>query len=86
MQIKYTKSAAKIINSLDSAMKIRIKNGILGLNEVPPKGDIKQLQGFNPPLYRLRVGKFRVIYEYINIDGDQALLVKNIGSRGDIYK
>ena len=44
------------------------------------------MQGFNPPLYRLRIGKFCVIYEYIIIDEKQVLLIKDIGSRGDIYK
>ncbi|MDD4145793.1 MAG: type II toxin-antitoxin system RelE/ParE family toxin [Clostridia bacterium] len=86
LQIKYTKSAVKVINSLDKVMKIRMKNSIEGLTEVPPRGDIKQIQGFNSSLYRLRVGKFRVLYEYIKIDGEQVLLVKEIGSRGDIYK
>jgi len=43
------------------------------------------LQGFDPPLYRLRIGKFRVLYEYKDIDGEQVLLIKDIGSRGDIY-
>jgi mRNA-degrading endonuclease RelE of RelBE toxin-antitoxin system len=86
LQIKYTKIAVKVINSLDKTMKLRIKNGIEGLTETPPKGDIKSMQGFNLSLYRLRIGKFRVLYEYINIDGEQVLLVKDIGSRGDIYK
>ena len=86
LQIKYTKSAVKVIGSLDKAMKLRIKEGIEGLAVTPPKGNIKQMQGFNPPLYRLRIGKFRVIYEYIIIDEKQVLLIKDIGSRGDIYK
>lgn len=86
MQIKYTKSAVKVINSLDKVMKQRIKTGIEELTEIPPKGDIKQMQGFNPPLYRLRIGKFRVLYEYSNIDEEQVLIIKDIGSRGDIYK
>lgn len=86
MQIKYTKSAVKVINSLDKVMKQRIKTGIEGLTEIPPKGDIKQMQGFNPPLHRLRIGKFRVLYEYSNIDEEQVLIIKDIGSRGDIYK
>lgn len=86
MQIKYTKTAVKLINTLDKAMKKRIKAGIEGLTEVPPKGDIKQMQGFNPPLYRLRIGKYRVLYEYTNINGEQVLIIKDIGSRGDIYK
>lgn len=86
IEIKYTKTAVKSISSFDKPMKLRIKNGIEGLAEIPPKGDIKQMQGFDPPLYRLRVGKFRVLYEYVSIDGKEVLLIKDIGSRGDIYK
>ena len=86
MQIIYAKSAIKAINALDKDMKLRLKNGIEGLTEVPPIGDIKPMHGFNEPLYRLRIGKFRVLYEYINTDGELGLLVKVIGSRGDIYK
>jgi mRNA interferase RelE/StbE len=86
LRIKYSKSAVKTINSLDKATKIRLKQGIEGLAEDPPRGDIKMTQGFNPPLYRLRVGKYRVLYEYTNIDGEQVLIIKDIGSRGDIYK
>lgn len=86
LQINYSKSAAKVINSLDKATKLRMKQGIEGLTEAPPKGDIKMMQGYNAPLYRLRVGKYRVLYEYNTLGGNQVLMIKDIGSRGDIYK
>lgn len=86
LEIIYTKSAAKVIESFDRAMKQRIKRGIEGLTEVPPVGDIKMLQGFNPPVYRLRLGKNRVLYEYNTIENAQVLIIKDIGYRGDIYK
>ena len=86
LKIKYTKASIKAIKSFDKSMKLRIKSGIEGLNEDPPKGDIKKMQGFNPPIYRLRIGKFRVLYEYTNIDKEEILIIKDIGSRGDIYK
>lgn len=86
MQISYSKSAAKVINSLDKDTKLRIKQGIEGLTEAPPKGDIKMMQGYNPPLYRLRIGKYRVLYECNTVGGKQVLMIKDIGSRGDIYK
>ncbi len=44
------------------------------------------MQGFNPPLYRLRIGKYRVLYEYKAFRDNQVLMIKDIGSRGDIYK
>jgi mRNA interferase RelE/StbE len=86
LKIIYSRSAAKAIESLDKAMKQRIKTGIEGLTEVPPVGDIKMMQGTNPPGYRLRIGKYRVLYEYTNIEGEQVLMIKDIGSRGNIYK
>lgn len=86
LQISYSKSAAKIIKSLDMATKLRIKRGIEGLTVDPPKGDIKMMQGYSPPLYRLRIGKYRVLYEYNSVGGKQVLMIKDIGSRGEIYK
>ncbi len=67
-------------------MKQKIKAAIEGLTEVSPKGDIKKIQDINPSIYRLRIGKYRVLYEYINNGGEQVLVIKDIGSRGDIYK
>lgn len=86
MQIIYSRIAAKVISNLDKAIKQRIKNGIEGLTEVPPVGDIKMMQGSNPPGYRLRIGKYRVLYEYMNVKEELVVMVKDIGFRGDIYK
>lgn len=83
LEILYSKSASKAIKSLDNKMKQRMKTAIEGLIEIPPKGDIKKLQGVNPVAYRLRIGKYRVIYEYN--DEKSILFIKAIGSRGDIY-
>lgn len=85
LEIVYSKSAVKSIKLLDGKVKQRIKDGIEGLLENPPLGDIKQLQGINPINYRLRIGKYRVIYEYIG-NNQNVLYIKDIGSRGDIYK
>lgn len=86
LQIRYSKIAAKTINNLDKSIKQRIKSGVEGLAEIPPKGDIKKMQGFDPPIFRLRIGKYRIIYEYVYIEEMQeVLLIKDIGSRGDIY-
>ncbi len=58
-------SAARFLRDLPE--KERIKSRIQELAEDPfrprPKADIKKLEGdFNPPLYRLRVGDFRILY------------------------
>jgi mRNA-degrading endonuclease RelE of RelBE toxin-antitoxin system len=86
LRVVYSRVAVKAINSFDKSIKQRIKTGIEGLLEVPPKGDIKQMQGINPPIIRLRIGKYRLLYEYANLNGEEVLMIKDIGSRGDIYK
>lgn len=44
------------------------------------------MSGYKDGRYRLRVGKYRVIYKYINESDIEILNVMDIGSRGDIYK
>lgn len=78
MKIEYTKSAIKTISAMDSQTKQRIKQGIEGI----PAGDIKPLQGYQG-LYRLRVGKWRVVFSY---HAKNTILIEKIASRGDVYK
>lgn len=86
MRIEYSKKAVKYISTLDKPTKQRIKKAIEGLAEQPPKGDIKMLQGFTDGRKRLRVGKYRIIYNYLP-DGElEILYIINVDSRGDIYK
>ena len=86
LEIIYAKTAVKSLEGLDKSTKLRIKTGIEGLIEVPPIGDIKMMQGLSPQGYRLRIGKYRVLYQYSQIKEEQVLIIKDIGSRGDIYK
>ncbi|MCI9412651.1 MAG: type II toxin-antitoxin system RelE/ParE family toxin [Eubacterium sp.] len=86
MRIEYSKKAAKYINGLDRPTKQRIKTAIEGLTEQPPKGDIKILQGFTDCRKRLRVGKYRIIYNYLSDGKIEVLYIINVDSRGDIYK
>ncbi|MCI9455996.1 MAG: type II toxin-antitoxin system RelE/ParE family toxin [Oscillospiraceae bacterium] len=77
MNIIYSKSSVKVINSMDKATKQRIKAGI----EKIPEGDIKPLQGI-PGTYRLRVGGWRILFSYPECD---TILIEKIGLRG-VYK
>ena len=86
MIIQYSKAAVKAIQSMDRPTKQRLKLAIEGLLQNPPVGDIKQMQGYSEQTYRLRVGKYRIIYKVIvDIDGNIVYII-DIGSRGDIYK
>ena len=86
MRIFYSKLAVKVINNMESSIRKRIKSGIEGLLEVPQLGDVKQLRGVKYPTYHLRIGKYRIIYEYMRLNNEEVLVIKDIGSRGDIYK
>jgi mRNA interferase RelE/StbE len=49
-----------------------------------PLGDIKRLVGNEiSSLFRLRVGKYRIIYMY---EDEQTIKIIKIDSRGDVYK
>lgn len=85
MEVVYSRTAVKVIKMMDNNSKVRIRDGIEGLVKTPPIGDIKQMQGLNSKTFRLRIGKYRVIYEYIG-ENKETLFIKDIGSRGDIYK
>ena len=65
MEIEFSRSAAKFLQSADRPTRNRVKAGILGLIQQPSIGDIKVLQGWKPPSYRLRIGSSTVICKEI---------------------
>ncbi|MCL2816468.1 MAG: type II toxin-antitoxin system RelE/ParE family toxin, partial [Oscillospiraceae bacterium] len=79
-------NSVKFIESLNKTIKINIKHRIEGLTEIPPRGDIKPMQGYSDRRFRLRVGKYRIVYKYKYAENRQILYIIEIGSRGDIYK
>lgn len=81
MEIRYTKAAAKVISACNKQMQQRIKLGVEGI----PKGDIVQLKG-KDDIYRLRIGKYRIIFIYEQFDEKTIVSILDVGSRGDIYK
>lgn len=86
MKINYSKSAAKTLTRMPKALRNTIRRAIDGLTELPPKGDIKPLEGYKDGRCRLRVGGYRVIYRYDREGVAVVLCVMDIGTRGDIYK
>ncbi|MBR0381868.1 MAG: type II toxin-antitoxin system RelE/ParE family toxin [Eubacterium sp.] len=72
------KSALKDIKKLDSKVKERIKKAIENL----PSGDIKALKG-HKDIYRLRIGKYRVIFEYDKVN--KTFIIYSVRPRGNAY-
>ena len=76
--IFYLKEAEKAIAAYDTPTRRRI---IEAVNKLP-HGNVKPLKGRLLALYRLRVGKYRVIFMFDK--GDYTII--DVDTRGDIYK
>jgi mRNA interferase RelE/StbE len=61
-KINIDKASQKELDRIDVTTRRRIINGIMGLTEEPPKGDIKSLKGALQGFNRLRVGSWRITY------------------------
>jgi len=46
-------------------------------------GNVKQLEGFDPPRYRLRIGDWRVIFRK---SGDRAIEIIRVRNRREAYR
>jgi mRNA interferase RelE/StbE len=77
--IEFHKQAEKFILSQGKTIALRLYRAI----EKLPLGDVKRLSGSgNPPLYRLRVGSYRIIFYS---DADRTVIIR-ADTRGDVYK
>ena len=86
MEIRYAKVAQKALESYDRPTKQRIRAGILGLTEKPPRGDIRRMEGYSDGRCRLRVGGYRVIFRFDHDGQLEILQIINIDARGGVYK
>jgi mRNA interferase RelE/StbE len=79
MEVLYLKNAYKTLEKYDVKVSKRIVEAI----DLIPRGDIKKLRAYeNPNIYRLRVGKYRILY-YMQ---SEKIIVVKIDTRGDVYK
>lgn len=77
MKVKYLNTAKRSIKAMDHQNRTRVEKAL----EMLPEGDI--LPMYYEQTYRLRVGKYRIIFAY---DGNNGVIVHRVASRGDIYK
>ena len=76
--------AVKFYKQLDDKKAARINRAIESLLENPASGkNIKMLKGELNGKFRLRAGKYRIVYR---IENDQNIvIIEDIGVRGRIY-
>ena len=71
----------KYLERLNEPDKGHIKNALEGLEDEPPKGNIRPIAG-QPGTFRLTIGNYRAIFRY---RGDH-ILVTHLDPRGKVYK
>ncbi|WP_412733876.1 type II toxin-antitoxin system RelE family toxin [Heyndrickxia sporothermodurans] len=81
--LELSKGSKKFLDKSDKITRERIINVIHALTENPYSyaGTIK-LTGYEN-IYRVRVGKYRIIYQILN--EKLIIFIQDIDSRGDIY-
>jgi mRNA interferase RelE/StbE len=80
--LRIKRSAAKALSALPKADRLRVVEAIDMLCETPAAGSA--LKGEFEGLRRLRVGHFRVVYEWQRTE--LVILVVRIGHRRDVYR
>ena len=80
--IRIKSSAAKALAKIDSTERARLIEAIDRLADEPSAG--AALKGEFGGLRRLRVGRYRIIYEAIH--EELTILVVRIGHRGEVYR
>ena len=83
-QLQYRRQARNYLARLPFKIKSKIINKLHELKENPDNTtlDVDKLKG--EPAYRLRIGKYRIIYT--RLDDQLIIEVIKIRPRGDIYK
>jgi mRNA interferase RelE/StbE len=80
-RIEWTETALKGLASLDKTSARRIKQAVDRF-ALTTAGDVKKLQGVEPPEYRLRVGDYRVRFE----QDEKAIRILRVRNRRDAYR
>ena len=80
MKIEIRKSATKDLKKISEPFKAQIKKAVWNLMEYPNVPNIKKLVN-HEPIYRLRVGNYRVLFDI----KDDVIIVSKIKHRRESY-
>lgn len=84
MRIEFSNDSKKSLKKLDTTLRNRILNSIEKLQENPIPKDAKRIIGVEEQLFRIRIGKYRVLYEFKN--EVLVIFIVNIDKRSRIYR
>lgn len=86
-QVRLAKRAERALRRIrqgDPRGYERVKAALRSLAEQPRPAKALTLTGFDPPVWRLRVGDYRIVYEIH--DDEVIVIVVNVAPRGEVYK
>lgn len=81
-RIEWKPRALKEFSALERDVQTRIRSALESLASDEPS-DVKRLRGFDPPEFRLRVGKWRVRFRFEHDTG--TLLILHVLRRDEAY-
>ena len=83
LTIKYSNQALKFFKKVDKDLYYRFNEAINDLSVEPFPHDSKRIEGSKLKLFRIRIGKYRLLYE---VDyGNNLLGIVKIDKRDNIY-
>lgn len=81
-QIRWTTEARADMRAIDRDTALRLLKALDRYLKTEA-GNVKQLEGFDPPLYRLRIGAWRFIFRK---HSDNAIEVIRVRNRREAYR
>ena len=82
-QTKFSKQAEKFLSRCEDELFRRIKKKANNLETNPVPSDAKRMQGYKKLTFRIRIGKYRVLYEIK--ESENLIVVVKIDKREKIY-
>ncbi len=84
-RIDFAPIAIKQFNRLERTVQIRMRRAIDSLAKEPIPAGAKKMKGMGAePLWRIRVGDYRIVYK---IEGHRlVILIVKIGHRREVYR
>jgi mRNA interferase RelE/StbE len=80
-EIEWSEESLDDLAGIDKGIARRIKVAVERFSDTG-SGNVKKLQGIDPPQFRLRVGDYRVRFR-----GDGGILrILRVGNRKDVYR
>ncbi len=80
--VGFSDDARADLRAIDRDTALRLLKGLDRFLKTG-SGNVKQLEGFDPPLFRLRDGAWRIIYRK---RGEDAIEVVRVRNRRDAYR